>query len=361
MTDRTTWLVNGILVTPGSVTPGAVGIRGEHILAIRRAAPRREAQINVRGRYLAPGFIDLHLWGEPRRVAREEAKTGTTSFLTAIGPEPPERLVNRLVQLDMTPDPRGARCLGVHLEGPFLNPLRAGALASRWLRPPTSRELRQIAQHAGANLRLITIAPELPRGIEAIRWCARHRIVVSIGHSDANAEVTQRAVKAGASVVTHVFNGMRPLHHRDPGLLGEVLTDDRLSAMVILDGVHVDPTTFQLLARCKGPEGVVLATDSVRHQHHLRASRAGGAYYLKSGILAGSRLTMITAVRNATVFGQIPLADAIRMASLNPARVIDESHRLGSLEAGKRADLVVFDKRFRVSLTMVGGRIVYRH
>jgi N-acetylglucosamine-6-phosphate deacetylase len=206
----------------------------------------------------------------------------------------------------------------------------------------------------------MTIAPELPRGIEAIRWCARHGITVSLGHSDASAEVTQRAITAGATTVTHVFNGMRPLHHRDPGLLGEVLTDDRLVAMVILDGAHVDPTAFQLLVRCKGPNGVALVTDSVRHQRHPKAARAKGAYYLKRGILAGSALTMMEAVRNATVFGKIPLPDAVRMASLNPARAIHEAHRLGSLEVGKRADLVVFDARFRVSMTLIAGAIVYQ-
>ena len=360
MPDRTTWLINGKLVTPRGVVPGAVGIRDGRIVAIRRAPTPGGEHLNVRGRYVSPGFMDLHIWGDPRRVAGREIRSGTTSFLTAIGPEPPELLVNRLVQLDLSPDERGARCLGVHLEGPFLNPLRAGALASRWLRPPTSRELRQLVRYASGRLKLMTIAPELPRGIEAIRWCARHGIMVSLGHSDASADVTQRAISAGATAVTHVFNGMRPLHHRDPGLLGEALTDDRLVAMVILDGAHVDPTAFQLLVRCKGPNGVALVTDSVRHQRHPKAARARGAYYLKRGILAGSALTMIEAVRNATVFGKIPLPDAVRMASLNPARVIHEAHRLGSLEVGKRADLVVFDARFRVSMTLVGGTIVYQ-
>ncbi len=359
-TAPTWWLTNGKLITPRGIARGAVGIRGGRLTRVGAAPSRGDERIDVRGRYVAPGFIDLHIWGDSARVAAHEAKTGTTAFLTAVGPESPELLVNHLAQLDLTPGARGARCLGIHLEGPFLNPLRAGALASRWLRPPTSRELRQLAREAGAALRLITIAPETPRGIETIRWCARHRIAVSLGHSDADAAATQRAIAAGARAVTHVFNGMRPLHHRDPGLLGEVLTDDRLTAMIILDGIHVDPRAFQFLVRCKGADGVVLATDSVRHRPFRQSTYAHGAYRLKGGVLAGSALTMIRAVRNAVVSGKIPLRQAVQMASLNPARLIHESHRLGSLEVGKRADLVVFDGAFRVWMTLVDGRVVYQ-
>jgi len=341
------------------------------LVAVGRHRSAPGTQINVRGHYIAPGFVDLHVWGDPQRVATEEIKGGTTGFLTTIGPEPPEMLVNRLTQLEALQQPtHGARCLGVHLEGPFLNPLRAGALASRWLRPPTSRELRQLMRQANGRWKLVTVAPEIPRGLEAIRWCARRGILVSVGHTDADAQIAQQAIAAGARAVTHIFNGMRSLHHRDPGLLGEALTDPRLTAMVILDGIHVDPLAFQLLWRCKGTAGVVLVTDSIRHQGS-KARAFGGAFYLpakrraeragtKRGILAGSRLTMIRAVRNAVVFGKLPVSDAIQMASFNPARLIGQAHQLGSLVPGKLADLVVFDQQFRVSMTVVGGEVVYQ-
>jgi len=191
-----------------------------------------------------------------------------------------------------------------------------------------------------------------------IRWCARHGVVVSLGHSDADMQATQRAIRAGATAVTHIFNGMRSLHHRDPGLLGEALTDDRLAAMVILDGVHVDPVAFRLLWRCKGPEHIVLVTDSIRHQR-TRAKRVGGAFYLPKGILAGSQLTMIRAVRNAVILGGVSISDAVRMASTNPARVIGQARHTGALEVGKRADLVVFDRKFKVSMTLVSGHVGY--
>lgn len=357
-----TWLVNARLVTPTRVMRGSVGVRDGRIVEVRRGSSARSgSRIDVKGRYAAPGLIDLHIWGEPQQVAREEARAGTTAFLHAIGPASPEHLVNHLVQFHGGPMAGGARCLGIHLEGPFLNPLRAGALASRWLRPPTSRELRQLRAFSFERLKLMTLAPEIPRGLQAIRWCARHGIVVALGHSDADGEMAQRAVAAGARLVTHVFNGMRPLHHRDPGLLGEVLTDDRLTATIILDGVHVDPVAFRMLLRCKGPQGIVLVTDSIRHYHRVWGAKlAGGAYRLKGGTIAGSRLTLLGAVRNAMAFGKLSLVEAIRMASLNPARVIGEDRRLGSLEVGKLADLVVFDEHFRVSMTLVNGHFVYR-
>lgn len=354
------WLTNGQVITPAGIIRGGVGIRGGHIQSVGTGGPRSGTRLNVQGRYIAPGFVDLHIWGDPRRVAREEAKTGTTAFLTSLSPESPERLINRIVQLDLSPNGRGARCLGLHLEGPFLNPLRAGALAGRWLRPPTSRELRQLARHAGAALRMITIAPELPHGLEAVRWLSRRGVAVSLGHSDADAAMAQKAAQAGATAVTHVFNGMRALHHRDPGLLGEALTDERLTAMVILDGHHVDPTAFHLLARCKGADGVALVTDSVRHQAHRTAALSRGAYRLKGGRLAGSALTMMQAVANAVRFGTLSLPEAVKMASLVPSRLIRESHRLGSLEAGKRADLTIFDRAFHVWMTIVDGHIVYQ-
>ncbi len=359
MTNRPFWLSNGQVLTPSGLLRGAVAIRAGRVIDIARY-PGAGTHIDVKGCYISPGFVDLHIWGDPARVSAAEAKTGTTSFLATLGPEPPELLASQCLQLKQVDTP-GARCLGIHLEGPFLNPLRAGALASRWLRPSTSRELRQLQRCAGDAWKLLTLAPELPRGAQTIRWCARHGVTVSLGHSDASAAQAQQAVRAGATSVTHVFNGMLPFHHRAPGLLGEALANDRLTTMVILDGVHLHPTAFQVLVRCKGADRIVLTTDSIRHvPQHLGATEREGAFRTQEGRLAGSRLSMIEAVRNAVAFGKIALADAVRMATSTPARLIGEHKRIGTLERGKDADVVVFDREFRVQLTMVKGRIVYR-
>lgn len=350
------------------------------IAAIRVRAPRGARTISVRGCYVAPGFIDLHVWGDPETVLCEAVKGGTTAFLTTLGPEPPEQLradvAARSIQGThtlLTTDRRGAtcqskelrmcprntvgaECLGVHLEGPFLNPRRQGALPGRWMRRPSANEFSRLAR--GGRVRLVTIAPELPGAASAIRWCARHRITASLGHSDADETAARRAVEAGATAVTHVFNGMRPFHHRSPSLLDVALTDPRLTAMVICDGVHVSPSAFRLLVRAKGAGRVALVTDSVRFQRWDVVKRHG-AYYTKRGVLAGSALTMIDAVRNAVRLGGASLEEAVRMATETPARLIGERSR-GTLAAGQRADLVVFDRQLRVQRTIVGGRTVYQ-
>jgi N-acetylglucosamine-6-phosphate deacetylase len=374
----TFWLTNGKLVTPSGVLNGALRVDDGRIGAIRPKAPRGSKAVNVRGAYVAPGFIDLHIWGGQEAISREAARHGTTAFLSTLGPDSPERLREELGGRCEWAIGEGAACLGVHLEGPFVNPRRGGALPRRWMRPPTERELQALAQ-AGC-LKLITIAPELPGALEAVRWCRRHGIAVSLGHSEADAAAALHATDAGASAVTHVFNGMRAFHHREPSLLDIALTDPRLTAMVILDGVHVSPFAFRLLLRAKGASRVALVTDSIRHQEWdvvlrrvhpsgparadagaggTRGGWAEGAYYTKAGTLAGSRLTMMRAVRNAAMSGGASLADAVRMASATPAALLGLRDR-GSLEAGLRADLVVFDRNFHVRLTLVGGRIVYQ-
>ncbi len=354
----TLWIAHAKLVTPRGIVPGAVEIAGERIRAIRRVAPRGARTLSARGAYLAPGFIDLHVWGEPKAVGRDAVRHGTTAFLSALGPQPRPALaaaVRRRAGSLTTP---GAVCLGLHLEGPFLNPARGGALLKRHMRAPTTHELDELARAAAGQLRLLTLAPELPGAEAAIRWCRRHRVVASLGHSEADAAAAQRAIRAGARAVTHIFNGMPPLHHRRPSLVDAALTDPRLTAMVIADGVHVSASALRLLWQAKGPDGIALVTDSIRHAGWPVTAR-DGAYYTKNGVLAGSRLTMLDAVRNAIQLAGLTVPDAVRCATEAPARLLGLRH-YGTLVPGARADVVVFDERFRVRLTLVGGRVAYQ-
>lgn len=301
------------------------------------------------------------MWGEPEAVSRGAVRSGTTAFLTALGPEPAARLVRHVAERSRTARLPGAECLGVHLEGPFLNPVRGGVLRKSAMRRASVRELARLARAVRGRLRLITLASERPGGLEAIRWCRRHGVTVSLGHSDATFAEAARAAAAGATAVTHIFNGMRPLHHRAPALVDAALTDPRLSAMVIADGVHVKAPALRLLFRAKRSDRVALVTDSVRGQQgSWRLRRRRGAFYAADGTLAGSDLTMIGAVRNAVRLGGASLEDAVRMASETPARLIGVSRARGTLAVGKRADLVVFDADYRVRFTIVGGRIVYQ-
>jgi N-acetylglucosamine-6-phosphate deacetylase len=300
----------------------------------------------------------LHVWGEPRVVAREAARYGTTAFLTTLGPSSAPSLRAAVAARVSTGSASGAACLGLHLEGPFVNPACAGALPRRAMRPPTVGELERLAQAARGCLRLLTLAPELRGATEAIRWCRRHRVAVSLGHSAADAATATRAVEAGAQAVTHIFNGMRPLHHRAPSLLDAALLDPRLTVMVIADGVHVSAEALRLLVRAKGPARVALVTDSIRHAG-WDVVRRRGAFYRRDGTLAGSDLTMMRAVRNTVKLAGVSLAQAVQMAGAVPAGLLGLGRSRGTLEAGKRADLVAFDRNFRVLLTIVGGTIVH--
>lgn len=354
----TFWLTGGTLVMPHGLMRAAVGIKGSRIVAIRSSAPAKARRISVRGAYLAPGFIDLHVWGELSTISLAAAQSGTTAFLTTLAPAPSWALVAQLARLDLKQPLPGAACLGAHLEGPFLNPARGGALPRRWMRRPLKRELRALFRAGAGRLKVMTMAPELPGGAEAIRECVRHRIVASLGHTDADAQAARRAVEAGAKAVTHVFNGMRPLHHRESSLLDVALADPRLTTMVILDGIHISPSAFRLLVRTKGVQRIALTTDSIRHAG-WDVIRRRGAFYTRRGILAGSDLTMMDAVRNAVTFAGLALTDAVRMASEVPARLLGLRDR-GVLATGRRADLVAFDRHFRVLLTLVGGRVVFQ-
>ena len=352
------WMTRGTLLTPSRVFGGALCIARGRIAAIRARPPRGAKTIDAHDCYVAPGFVDLHIWGKPDVLSRELVRSGTTAFLTTLGPEPEAQFARDIARRATMFQTDGAQCLGFHLEGPFVNPARGGALPKRWMRAPTASALNQLWRASDERIRLMTIAPELPGARAAIAWCRKHRVTASLGHSDADAAIATQAIGAGATAVTHVFNGMRPFHHRQPSLVDVALTDSRLTAMAILDGVHISPSAFRLLVKVKGIERVALVTDAIRHAGWDVVKR-GGAWYRRDGTLAGSALTMMQAVRNAVTMGGVTLSEAVRMATEVPARLLGDRAR-GALALGRRADLVIFDRQFHVQMTIVNGRIVYQ-
>jgi len=390
-----TALLNARVLTPDEELAGAtVVIRHGRIEAVGvgLTPPAGAQTFDLSGLTLAPGFVDIHVHGgggfslisedpdEIRSYARWAVRRGVTGFLVTLVGAPLPQMKRWLAAAVAAGEslPAGqegvdgsARPLGVHLEGPFVNPARRGALPSEGLRPPDVAEFLALAEAAQGSLKVITLAPELP-GAAGIVAAARQRgVVASMGHTDATYEQALEAIEWGVRQATHCFNGMRPFHHRDPGCLGAILSSPKLSAELIADGVHVHPGAMALLLAAKGPQGTILITDGI-----AAAGLGDGAYSLAGeaiqvrngvaslpdGTLAGSVVTMDQAVRNVvSAWGGalVPLAGAVRMASSNPAAALGLAQRLGRIAPGFAADLVALDERLEVAMTLVAGQPAY--
>jgi len=352
-----------------------------------KEAPGKNALVDFGNAVLAPGFLDIHLHGgagldlmraapaDMPRLGRFLTSHGVTGYFPTTVAAPLdatcaalERLAEAIEASEEAPSANGdavqARPLAIHLEGPFLSHKRRGVHPPEYLVAPTIEIFDRLWEAAGGHVRMITIAPEIPGALEVIAEAARRNVCVSIGHSDAEMTVAQDAVNAGARHATHTFNAMRPLDHRDPGIIAEVLTDGRLSADIIADGIHVAPPVVKLFLEAKGIERAVLITDSIS-----AAGMPDGRYHLgpiqvdvkdgkctANGSLAGSVLTMDRAVRNVTQFAGWSVKDAVRAATLNPARAVGLAARQGVLVPGAHADFTVLSAAGDVLKTIVGGR-----
>jgi N-acetylglucosamine-6-phosphate deacetylase len=277
-----------------------------------------------------------------------------------------ERLAKSIETSTTKREPERAQPLGVHLEGPFLSHARRGVHPPENLLPPTMAMFERFWEASRGQIRLITIAPELENAEEVIAEAVRRGICVSLGHSDATLEATIRAVAAGAQHATHTFNAMRPLGHRDPGILGEVLTDTRLSADIIVDGMHVDPVIVQLFLSAKGPDASVLITDAMaatgmpdgRYRLGSLEVEVKDGRCLVDGKLAGSVLTMDKAIRNVMRFAHWDLQQAVRLATLNPARLTGMQTVKGQIKPGSAADIAALSPTGEVRRTIAGGQLV---
>ncbi|MFA5094754.1 MAG: N-acetylglucosamine-6-phosphate deacetylase [Candidatus Omnitrophota bacterium] len=317
--------------------------------------------IDAGGCFASPGFIDMQVYGDPKKVSYSNVMFGTTGFLATVSCSGLKTLaVKTAVEAGRSGTLKeGAKVLGVNLEGPYLNRAAAGAQDKRSIKRPDLEGLRALIGKTKGCLKLMTIAPEIKGSGPAIKLLVSKGVIASIGHTNASFEETGKAIDLGASCATHVFNAMGKFHHRAPGAIGAAIDDERVNATVILDGEHVSPPAFRLLLKCKGTGKLILITDSLRDDETFPAKWDGKVYRLKDGTIAGSGLTMIDAVKNATVFGGIPVHEAVRMASENPARMLGLKKK-GRLKPGFDADITVFDSKYDVWLTMVGGRIVYK-
>ncbi|MEO8603220.1 MAG: N-acetylglucosamine-6-phosphate deacetylase [bacterium] len=365
-------LVRGgaVLGTAGWCAPSDIRIVDGRIAALGADLPNDGAvPVDAGGLRVVPGFVDLHVHGAGgamfedgdaqavRRIVQTLPRLGTTALLATISALPPSAL-QRAVEIAAAAmrSNEGARILGIHLEGPFLNPARAGAQHVDWMRPPALDEFDALQRRAGGAIRLVTLAPELPGALELISALRRRDVHVSLGHSEADAAQVEAAIAAGASHVTHLFNAMAGLHHRAPGLPGIGLTDDRVCVELIADGAHIDPRVVDLVWRCKPAGRVLLVSDGVAAIGGTpgpltlfgAACIAGDAVRrADNGHLAGSCTGLATAVRNIAGWcPRLPLADVLSAASTWPAH----SLRLdaGQLAIEQVADLVLLDAHLGV-------------
>jgi len=331
---------------------------------------------------VAPGFIDIHVHGgaghdvmrdDPSgRIAFEKAlaKHGVTSYLPTTVTASMERIlgaVDRLGNIICAEDvsQAGARPLGIHLEGPFISAAKCGVHPAEYLVSPTVDLFERILDASGGTLRMMTIAPEVPGANEVIRHARERGVFTSIGHSNATFEEAAKGIAAGAVSATHTFNAMRALDHREPGILGAVLSDERIMADIIADGVHVAPAVVQVFLKAKGIDRAVLVTDAISATGMPDGTYQLGPFQVQvrgdraefEGKLAGSVLTLDRAVRNVMSFAKWSLQQSVILGTRNPAQLIGADTK-GELAVGSDADLVLLSAKGEVVHTMVGGQLV---
>lgn len=348
-----------------------------------REVPARARLIDYGDATLAPGFVDIHIHGgaghdvmeaDPAALPAIEsliAKHGVTSYLPTTVSAPLDHTLAALDRLAAAVEQGGAdqrnrraRPLGIHLEGPFISHAKRGVHPPEYLLAPSLALFDRFWQAARGQVKMMTIAPELDGAIEVIVEAARRGVCVSLGHSDADIKRARAGVAAGARHATHAFNAMRPLDHREPGIVGEMLTNEQLTADIIADGVHVDPAVVKLFLKAKGAEGAVLITDATAATGMPEGRYRLGSFEVEvrdgrcmaGGKLAGSVLTMDRAVRNVMRFADWDLQAALRLATRNPARVAGLQGR-GEIEPGCAADLVVLTADGEVKATIIGGAL----
>jgi len=338
-----------------------------------------EEFINCQGLTLLPGFIDLHTHGALgheiigideaglQKISLFYARHGVTGFLASPWTAPRQAITDSLnVIRNVMGHEQGARILGAHMEGPWLNTVFCGAQDKTLIR---TAEREEALSHLDSGIvKLVAVAPEVEGNRWLIEECARRGITIAAGHTNATYAEMQQAVSLGVRQVTHCFNAMRPLNHREPGVVGAAMTMNEIKCELIADNIHVNPVVMKLLLDVKGPEGVILISDSISAAgmpdgaytfEGMPVTVVNGAACLTDGTLAGSTLTMERALANFAQATRRPLAELVPCSSTNAAKAIHLDNTKGRIAIGYDADLILVDQNLHVKLTMVGGKIVY--
>jgi len=343
--------------------------------------PSGAQEIRAADKTAVPGFIDVHIHGAGghdvmegtpeafRSITRKVAEHGTTSLVattvTASADDTVravEGITGYIARQHQTEEPR-AEILGIHFEGPFISKERRGVHPPQWIQLPSAQTLGRFLKAAAGNARILTIAPELLGAAPCIDAAREAGLVVSMGHTDATYEQARAAMARGARNATHVYNAMRPFSHRDPGVIGAVLTSPDVNAELIADGVHVEEAAMKLLLLAKGATRVILVSDGLSATGmpdgkytlgEMEVTVTGGVCRNAEGVLAGSTLTLDRALRNIVGLG-IALPDAVRMLTLNPAAMLGIEFKKGALRAGADADVLLLDEELQITNVWARG------
>ncbi|MFF1919404.1 N-acetylglucosamine-6-phosphate deacetylase [Streptomyces sp. NPDC058221] len=366
-----------VVLPTGIVEDGRVIVEGTRIAG----SPAQDAPtLDLSGHWIVPGFVDMHNHGgggasftsgtveDVLHGVRTHREHGTTTLVASTVTGEMDFLAERAGILSELVEQ--GDLAGIHFEGPFISPCRKGAHSEALLRDPDPAEVRKLMDAARGTARMFTLATELPGGIESVRLLAEHGVIAAIGHTDATYEQTVEAIDAGATVATHLYNAMPGLGHRAPGPIAALLEDERITVELINDGTHLHPAALELAYHHAGAHRVALITDAMDAagfgdgQYQLGPLavevKEGVARLVEGGSIAGSTLTLDTAFHRAVTIDRIPVGDVVQSISANPARLLGVYDRVGSLEPGKDADLVVLDADFTLRGVMRKGEWIVR-
>ncbi|MEL7605451.1 N-acetylglucosamine-6-phosphate deacetylase [Sedimentibacter saalensis] len=338
--------------------------------------------IDGKGQYLSPGFIDIHNHGNSGydfmdstieaidSIGKYHLQNGVTSYLGTVLTQSYENIVEAVKNIaNYENKENSSQILGIHLEGPFFSHSKKGAQPDKFIRDPDIIFIKELIKISDNKLKMVSIAPEKDGALELIRYLKEKNVAVSMAHSNATYEEAMNGINNGVTISTHLYNGMRSFNHREPGIVGASLTDDRVCCELICDRIHLHDAAIKLALKAKGTDKAVLVSDAMRAaglkdgEFELGGQKVmviNGEARLSDGSLAGSTLNLNKAVYNMVKFLNVPIHEAVKMASLSPARAIGVHVNKGSIEVGKDADILLLDDNVNVSCVIKGGNVIFK-
>lgn len=382
-------IINGKICTPHNLLKNScILIHGNSIAYVGETPKELKNYeiIDANGKYVLPGLIDLQVNGgggimyidatteeDIEKISKAHLSVGTTGILpTTItaSPEIIKRSLELIAKCKRSNSITGAQILGIHMEGPFLNPSKRGGHTKDFLSLPNIKLVEQFIEWASGEIKILSLSPELSGAIDLIDYLKSRDILISLAHSDANFETVKTASDAGLNMATHVYNAMDQLGSREPCTVGAVLALDKISTGIICDMKHVHPASVKIAIKSKGLDNIFIVTDAVSPigtnldkvtLYGFELEVRDGACYTKDGILAGSATSMLEAIKNLVEIVGLSLSDALQLATINPAKRIGLQNKKGSLEVGKDADIVICDDNFSVTRVLIHGKTEYEN